>query len=477
MASSTVAPTPVQARHAGFHRDVMSVAGRALRSIPRDPEAIYPALVIPVFFFIVNVGALQDIAEQIPGLDYRAFQLPVAIVFAVTGISRAITLVTDIQTGYFDRLALTPVSRLALLLGLTVADFALVVALSLPVLLLGFIFGVRFESGLPGMSLFVLMAGLWGLAFTGFPYAIALKTGNPAAVNVSFLLFFPFVFLTTIFVPLEAMTGWLQAIATYNPVTYLLDGLRSLITEGWDWPAILKGMGAIALVGTVSLDAGAAGPHGTGAPQLTGNVAHGRRSRWTLTMPVAIMGPRLSKLGGVTVATYFRAITDEQAALIRNAHLFFVASADPSLDEGPEGVGPVNLSPKGGVPLHVLSPNKVAYLDYKGSGNETARHATAGGPMTVMVCSFESENAAVVRLFGKATVTPLEESPLAATLVEDSADESIGLSQRQVIEVDVESTVTSCGYGVPVLKYVEQRTPERRGTAYKPARQAAAKAS
>ena len=77
------------------------------------------------------------------------------------------------------------------------------------------------------------------------------------------------------------------------------------------------------------------------------------------------------------MATYFRAITDEQAALIRNAHLFFVASADPSLGEGPEGVGPVNLSPKGGVPLHVLSPNKVAYLDYKGSGNETARHAKA----------------------------------------------------------------------------------------------------
>ena len=177
------------------------------------------------------------------------------------------------------------------------------------------------------------------------------------------------------------------------------------------------------------------------------------------------------------MATYFRAITDEQAALIRNAHLFFVASADPSLDEGPEGVGPVNLSPKGGVPLHVVSPNKVAYLDYKGSGNETARHATAGGPMTVMVCSFESQNAAVVRLFGKATVTPMEESPLAGRLAGAGADESIGLSRRQVIEVEVESTVTSCGYGVPILKYVEQRTPERRGAAYKPVRQATAKAS
>ena len=177
------------------------------------------------------------------------------------------------------------------------------------------------------------------------------------------------------------------------------------------------------------------------------------------------------------MATYFRAITDEQAALIRNAHLFFVASADPSLGEGPEGVGPVNLSPKGGVSLHVLGPSKVAYLDYKGSGNETARHASAGGPMTVMVCSFEGENAAVVRLFGKATVSSLHDSPLAELLVAASADEEIGVKQRQVIEIDVDSTVTSCGYGVPVLQYVEQRTPERRGTAYKPVRQAAAKAS
>ena len=251
--ASRVEAAPVQARHAGFHRDIMSVAGRALRSIPRDPEAVYPALVIPIFFFAVNIGALQDLAQEIPGLDYKAFQLPVAIVFAVTGISRAITLVTDIQTGYFDRLALTPVSRLTLLLGLMVADFALVVALTIPVLCLGFLVGVRFESGLLGMLLFILMSGAWGLVFTGFPYSIALKTGNPAAVNVSFLLFFPFIFLTTIFVPLEAMTGWLQAIATYNPVTYLLEGLRSLVTDGWDWPAILMGMGAIALVGAVSM--------------------------------------------------------------------------------------------------------------------------------------------------------------------------------------------------------------------------------
>ena len=204
-----IAATHIRARKAGFISDVITVAIRALRGITRDPEAIYPAIVIPVFFYAINIGALQDMAERIPGIDYKAFQLPVAIIFAVTGISRAVTLVTDIQTGYFDRLSLTPVNRLALLLGLTIADFTLVVVLTLPVVVMGFVVGVNFASGPLGILLFILMSGLWGLVFTGFPYAIALKTGNPAAVNSSFLLFFPFAFMTTVFVPKEAMTGWL----------------------------------------------------------------------------------------------------------------------------------------------------------------------------------------------------------------------------------------------------------------------------
>lgn len=167
------------------------------------------------------------------------------------------------------------------------------------------------------------------------------------------------------------------------------------------------------------------------------------------------------------MATYYQSIMDEQVDLIKNANMFFVGSAHPALVAGPEGVGPVNLSPKGGVPLHILGPNRVAYLDYSGSGNETARHAAAGGPVTLMVCSFEEENAAVVRLYGKATVTPLEESPIAGLVLEQTADGIIGLKKRQVITVDVESTVTSCGYGVPVLHYEKERTPEQRGRAYK----------
>ena len=257
-ATTPVATTPpsstIRASRAGFRRDVVSVAGRAIRALPREPEAIVPALMVPLFFFVVNIGSLQELGEQaIPGLDVKAFQLPVAIIFAVTGVSRAAALVTDIQDGYFDRLLLTPITRPALLLGLMIADFTLVCALSIPVLALGLLVGVSFGTGIVGMVVFVLLAGSWGVAFTGFPYAIALKTGNPAAVNSSFILFFPFAFLTTAFLPREALTSWLDTIAGYNPVTYLLDGLRSLLSDGWDGEALLKAVGAVAGVACVSM--------------------------------------------------------------------------------------------------------------------------------------------------------------------------------------------------------------------------------
>ncbi len=252
--TATTEPRPVQPRPAGFLADCAAIATRAIRAVPREPEVLVPALFVPMFFFFINIGALQKLAEHSGRVsDFKAFQLPVAIIFAVTGVSRASALVTDIQDGYFDRLLMTPVRRLALLLGLMAADFAVVCGLTIPVLILGFLVGVRFPTGVGGVLLFILMGGLWGLAFTGFPYAIALKTGNPAAVNTSFILFFPFAFLTTSFLPKAALSGWLATIADYNPVTYLLVGMRSLVLHGWDVGAIVEGLGAIFGVGIASV--------------------------------------------------------------------------------------------------------------------------------------------------------------------------------------------------------------------------------
>jgi hypothetical protein len=164
------------------------------------------------------------------------------------------------------------------------------------------------------------------------------------------------------------------------------------------------------------------------------------------------------------MATSHDHITDAQAELIRQSQVFFVASVAPDLSRGPANQGPVNLSPKGGTPLHIIDANRVAYLDYTGSGNETARHA--GGPMTLMVMSTSRTDAAVVRLFGTATVAPLEESPLRDLMLSAPA-EDIALPQRQVIDVRIDGTQTSCGYGVPIYDFVAQRTVGDRGRCYK----------
>jgi len=243
----------VLGRQAGFGRDLLTVAGRALRQIPREPVIVIPALVVPGFFYAINLGAFSGLARHVPGLDYKAFLLPLAIAFAVTGVSRASTLVVDVANGYFDRLCLTPVHRLALLLGLMVADLAVVVVLCIPLLGIAAGIGVHFQTGLPGMVAFVAFAACWGLAFTCFSYAVALKTGNPAAVNACFISFFPFFFLTDAQAPQKTLTGWFGTIARYNPVTYLIDALRTLVTSGWDPRPLLEGVAVVVGIAIISL--------------------------------------------------------------------------------------------------------------------------------------------------------------------------------------------------------------------------------
>jgi ABC-2 type transport system permease protein len=248
----TQTKTITQPKPAGFFADLLTMTMRSIRAMSREPEYLIPSIIIPVFFFAVNVGSLETVGNAIGTGDFKAFQLPVAIVLAVTGISRATALVTDIQSGFFDRLLISPVNRFSLLLGLMMADFVLVITLSILVILMGLILGVNFVTGFSGVLVFLLFSGLWGLAFTGFPYAIALKTGNSAAVSASFLLFFPFSFLTTAYVPREYLSGWLKIVADYNPVTYLLDGLRALISTGWQVDKITFMFLAIAGVGALS---------------------------------------------------------------------------------------------------------------------------------------------------------------------------------------------------------------------------------
>src|SRR5260370_9794413 len=127
-----VAAHAVLGRGAGFLHALATVAGRALRAVPREPAAVIPAVLVPAFFYTTNLGALEKVARYAVGFSYKAFLVPMAIAFAVTGMSRAPALVTDVQSGYFDGLCMTPVPRLALLLGLMAAGMAGVMLLCLP---------------------------------------------------------------------------------------------------------------------------------------------------------------------------------------------------------------------------------------------------------------------------------------------------------------------------------------------------------
>jgi ABC-2 type transport system permease protein len=121
---------------------------------------------------------------------------------------------------------------------------------------------VRFEAGPLGVLAFILIAAMWCLAYAGFAYAIAVKTGNPAAVQSSFLMFFPFLFLTSSYMPRDQLSGWLDTVAAFNPVTYILEGMRSLVLEGWEWAEIGKALLAIAVVGAISFSLCLAGFRG-----------------------------------------------------------------------------------------------------------------------------------------------------------------------------------------------------------------------
>jgi len=143
-------------------RDATAIAGRALRALPQEMETVIPPIFIALFFFVINIGTLQHLTQShIHGFDIKAFMLPTAILIGVTGVSRAGSLVLDIHDGYLDRLLLTPVRRLAILVGHMVADVAIACMLTVPILILAFAIGVHIQAGVPGRSSPWPASGAW----------------------------------------------------------------------------------------------------------------------------------------------------------------------------------------------------------------------------------------------------------------------------------------------------------------------------
>ncbi|MDA0256284.1 MAG: ABC transporter permease [Chloroflexi bacterium] len=233
-------------------RAALALGAREVRTSLRTPAYLLPNMIVPIFFYFIMVGSLEQFAGQSGVTNWQAFQLPVAIVFAVQGGSAGLNMVADIESGYFDKLLLTPAHRLSILLGAMSADFVRVVVQAAVVVLIAVATGLHFETGIAGAAVLVLLSSLWGLAYSGLGFAVALKTGNSQATQSLWFMFMPFLFLTTLFAPREALSGWLSTAATFNPMTYLLAGLRALSMNGWDASDLGGALLAVVAVGAVS---------------------------------------------------------------------------------------------------------------------------------------------------------------------------------------------------------------------------------
>jgi ABC-2 type transport system permease protein len=231
---------------------------RSLRELVRTPEVIVPSLFIPLFFLVVNVGQAARIfpgstTAFLHGQGYGAFQLPSSMLLAASFGTAALFLVEEIEGGYFDKLRATPVSRSAIVLGRLIGEGAKALGIACVLVVLGLAFGITIASGVLGFVLLVLLTALWAIVYAGFMQIIAMKTRSAAATNSAGLIFFPLLFLTPNFVPRDMLTHPMEIAATINPVTYIMEAMRSLILVHLDWETIGLGYLVVVVAGAIML--------------------------------------------------------------------------------------------------------------------------------------------------------------------------------------------------------------------------------
>jgi ABC-2 type transport system permease protein len=239
---------------------VGNLARRSVIRTLRQPAMIFPSMIFPLFLLAVNASGLKR-ATNLPGFptsSYVTFALAVPFIqgalFAVMGAGT--DLGRDIETGFLNRLALTPLRAPALLSGLLAGTLVLALIQSAVYLGVGLAVGAHLEAGAGGVVVIFGLSLLITLAFSAIGVFAALRTGSAEAVQGLFPLFFVFLFLSSGSLPRNVIkTDWFREIATYNPVSYLIEGIRSVFVTGWDGEALALGFGIAVGIAALALTA------------------------------------------------------------------------------------------------------------------------------------------------------------------------------------------------------------------------------
>ncbi len=236
---------------------VLHLARRSVLRTLRQPANWITPLIFPLALMAVNTGGL-DAATHLPGFPtdsflafFLAFPFIQGALFAT--VNAGVDLARDIQTGFLNRLALTPMQSAALLVGHLGGVIAMGILQAVWYLTVGLAIGVRLESGVLGGVVIFVLAVLIVLAFGSFGALAALRTGSTEAVHSLFPVFFVFLFISSMNLPRNLIeTRWFQVAASLNPVSYLIEAIRSLVIEGWNGQALALGFSVcigLALVG------------------------------------------------------------------------------------------------------------------------------------------------------------------------------------------------------------------------------------
>ena len=226
-------------------RQTVALTRRSSLAILRQPALIAPSMVFPLFFAALSASSFHK-TTSIPGFpkvdSFLQFSLASTVIQGVLfgSVAGAAALATDIEIGFFDRLLASPTSRPGILIGnlmgsaiFGAVQSAVFICALLPV-------GVRVEAGLAGVIVMIVSGALIALGIASLMSAVAIRTGSAEAVQGSFPLLFVLLFFSSAFFPRELMQGLYQTMANLNPVSYLVEGMRSLVLDGFSISAITR---------------------------------------------------------------------------------------------------------------------------------------------------------------------------------------------------------------------------------------------
>jgi ABC transporter DrrB family efflux protein len=239
--------------------DTLVLAKRSFLRIPRQPDLLVGFTVQPVMFVVLFVYVFGG-AIQTPGFDYVDFLMPGILVqsMAFGGFVTALGLAEDLKKRLIDRFRSLPMSRAAVLTGRTLADVGTNVVQLVVMLGVGLLVGFRFSTNVLEVVAGIALLLLIGYAFSWVFAFIGLVSSSPEASNAyGFTIIFPLTFVSSAFVPVASMPGWLQPFAEHNPITKMVDATRALflgVPAGNNvWLAVVWSLGLIVVFGALSV--------------------------------------------------------------------------------------------------------------------------------------------------------------------------------------------------------------------------------